>query len=67
MPTSRQLPPAPLDPFAGRNNNAEPAECTAARSMRAHGKTREADVLSALCSAKGGSETKERRDVDLGF
>jgi hypothetical protein len=67
MPTTRQLPPAPLDPFAGRNNNAEPAECTAARTMRAHGKIREADVLAALCSAKGGSETKDHKDVDLGF
>lgn len=67
MPSSRQLPPTPFDPFAGRNTNPEPAECTAARTMRAHGKSREADVLAALCSAKGGSETKERKEIDLGF
>ncbi len=67
LPSSRQLPPTPFDPFAGRNERSDPAECIAARSMRSHGKTREADVLAALCSAKGGSETRERKDVDLGF
>ncbi len=67
LPSSRQLPPTAFDPFAGRGNNPEPAECIAARSMRAHGKTREADVLAALCSAKGGSETKDNRDPDIGF
>jgi hypothetical protein len=66
LPTSRQL-PTPFDPFAGRGNNPEPAECTAARSMRSHGKIREADVLAALCAAKGGRETKDDKEPDVGF
>lgn len=61
--------PAPtFDPFADRNgatHPAEPAECSAARTMRARGQSREADMLGALCTAKGGSETLRR--VDLGF
>lgn len=67
MPSSRQLPPTPFDPFAGRGNNPEPPECAAARSMRSHGRTREADVLAALCAAKGGSETHDDKDPDIGF
>lgn len=66
LPSTRQLPPN-YDPFSNRGPS-EPAECTVARSMRAKGQTREADVLAALCAAKGGSETKEaNRDLDLGF
>ena len=68
LPSTRQLPPPPaLDPFASRGGSADPVECKAARAMRAKGKTREADVLAALCAVKGGAETKDPKDLDLGF
>jgi hypothetical protein len=68
LPSTRQLPPPPtLDPFASRGGATDPVECKAARAMRAKGKTREADVLGALCAAKGGSEARDPKEMDLGF
>lgn len=53
---SLQPPPvAPFDPSAvTRTGGAEPAECKAARMLRSQHRDREADMLSALCVAKGG-------------
>ena len=53
---SLQPPPAqPFDPSAvTRTGGAEPAECRAARMLRAQHRDHEADMLSALCVAKGG-------------
>lgn len=52
---SLQPPPTPFDPNAvTRTGGAEPAECKAARMLRAQKRDREADMLSALCIAKGG-------------
>ena len=48
-------PVTPFDPNAmSRTGGAEPAECKAARMLRAQKRDREADMLSALCIAKGG-------------
>ena len=53
---SLQPPPAaPFDPAAvSRTGGAEPPECKAARMLRAQRRDREADMMSALCVAKGG-------------
>jgi hypothetical protein len=52
---SLSLPPPPFDPNAvTRTGVAEPAECKAARMLRAQKRDREADMLTALCIAKGG-------------
>ncbi len=52
---SLQAPATPFDPNAvTRTGGAEPAECKAARMLRAQKRDREADMLSALCIAKGG-------------
>lgn len=52
------LPPPRFDPFdpstMTRTGGSEPAECKAARMLRAQRRDREADMLSALCIAKGG-------------
>ena len=55
-PLSLQPPPAaPFDPSAvSRTGSAEPAECKAARMLRSQKRDREADMLTALCAAKGG-------------
>jgi hypothetical protein len=48
-------PPPPFDPNTiTRTGGTEPAECKAARMLRAQKRDREADMLSALCIAKGG-------------
>ena len=45
----------PFDPTSvGRTGTGEPPECKASRLLRAQKRDREADVLSALCAAKGG-------------
>ncbi len=45
----------PYDPFtAKRDGEPDPAECRAAQVLRARGQQREADVLAAMCFAKGG-------------
>jgi hypothetical protein len=52
---SLQPPPTTFDPNnMSRTGGAEPAECKAARMLRAQRRDREADMLSALCIAKGG-------------
>jgi len=55
-PLRLQAPPsAPFDPTAvSRTGTAEPAECKAARMLRAQNRAREAEMLDALCVAKGG-------------
>ena len=51
---SLQPPPA-FDPTAvTRTGGSEPPECKAARMLRAQNRGHEADMLSALCAAKGG-------------
>jgi hypothetical protein len=53
LPTS--VPEAPFDPTSvGRTGSGEPPECKASRLLRAQKRDREADVLAALCAAKGG-------------
>jgi hypothetical protein len=45
----------PFDPTSvGRTGAGEPPECKASRLLRAQHRDREADVLGALCIAKGG-------------
>ncbi len=52
---SLQPPPAPFDPNAvTRTGASEPPECKASRMLRAQKRDREADMLSAMCIAKGG-------------
>ena len=52
---SLQPPPSTFDPNnVSRTGGSEPAECKAARMLRAQKRDREADMLSALCIAKGG-------------
>jgi hypothetical protein len=52
---SLQPPPPPFDPNSvSRTGGNEPPECKAARILRAQRRDREADMLSALCAAKGG-------------
>ena len=52
---SLQPPPTSFDPNTmSRTGGSEPAECKAARMLRAQKRDREADMLSALCIAKGG-------------
>ena len=47
--------PSTFDPNTmSRTGAGEPAECKAARILRAQKRDREADMLSALCIAKGG-------------
>ena len=44
-----------FDPTSvGRTGTGEPPECKASRLLRAQKRDREADVLAALCLAKGG-------------
>lgn len=51
LPTSTP----PFDPTSvGRTGSGEPPECKASRLLRAQKRDREADVLAALCTAKGG-------------
>jgi hypothetical protein len=48
-------PRAPFDPTTmSRTGGSDPAECKAARILRAQKRDREADMLDALCIAKGG-------------
>ncbi len=52
---SLQPTPSTFDPNTmTRTGGSEPAECKAARILRAQKRDREADMLSALCIAKGG-------------
>jgi len=52
---SLQPTPTTFDPNSmSRTGGSEPAECKAARMLRAQKRDREADMLSALCVAKGG-------------
>ena len=52
---SMQPTPSTFDPNSmSRTGGSEPAECKAARMLRAQKRDREADMLSALCIAKGG-------------
>ncbi|HEY2366245.1 MAG TPA: hypothetical protein VGH87_07670 [Polyangiaceae bacterium] len=52
---SLQPTPSTFDPNTmTRTGGTEPAECKAARMLRAQKRDREADMLSALCIAKGG-------------
>jgi len=55
---SFSLQPPPTQPFdptlVPRTTPDDPAECKAARMLRAQRRDREADMLSALCIAKGG-------------
>lgn len=52
---SLQPVPTTFDPNSmSRTGGSEPAECKAARMLRAQKRDREADMLSALCVAKGG-------------
>ena len=45
----------PFDPTSvSRTGGSEPAECRAARLLKAQKRDREADMLQALCIAKGG-------------
>jgi hypothetical protein len=54
-PLSLQPPPSQFDPATvPRTGGTEPAECKAARMLRAQKRDREADMLGALCAAKGG-------------
>jgi hypothetical protein len=54
-PMSLQAPPSQFDPSTvARTGSGEPAECKAARMLRAQKRDREADMLGALCVAKGG-------------
>lgn len=54
-PLSLQPPPTQFDPSTvQRTGGTEPAECKAARMLRAQRRDREADMLGALCAAKGG-------------
>ena len=48
-------PPPPFDPTAvPRTGGTDPPECKAARLLRIQHRDREADMMSALCVAKGG-------------
>jgi hypothetical protein len=48
---------APFDPTSvSRMGGSEPAECRAARLLRAQKREHEADMLEALCVVKGGPE-----------
>jgi hypothetical protein len=48
-------PHAPFDPNAmSRTGGSDPPECKAARILRAQRREHEADMLDALCIAKGG-------------
>ena len=58
-------PAAESDPFDSGAGLGEPGECRSARAMRAAGRAREADVLAAQCSAKGGSEAPPARNAEL--
>jgi hypothetical protein len=52
---SMQPTPSTFDPNSmSRTGGTEPPECKAARMLRAQKRDREADMLSALCIAKGG-------------
>lgn len=52
---SLQPTPTTFDPNTmSRTGGSEPPECKAARMLRAQKRDREADMLSALCVAKGG-------------
>jgi len=52
---SLQPTPTTFDPNTmSRTGGSEPAECKAARMLRAQKRDREADMLTALCIAKGG-------------
>jgi hypothetical protein len=52
---SLQPTPSTFDPNTmSRTGGSEPAECKAARMLRAQKRDREADMLTALCVAKGG-------------
>ena len=52
---SLQAPPTTFDPNSmSRTGAGEPPECKAARMLRAQKRDREADMLAALCAAKGG-------------
>jgi len=52
---SMQPTPTVFDPNSmSRTGGSEPPECKAARLLRAQRRDREADMLSALCIAKGG-------------
>lgn len=60
-PTSRgsfSLQPPPTVPFdptnVTRTGAGEPAECKAARILRAQNRGHDADMMAALCAAKGG-------------
>ncbi len=54
-PLSLQPPPSTFDPqTVERTGGSEPPECKAARILRAQKRDREADMLGALCAAKGG-------------
>ncbi len=54
-PMSLQPPPSNFDPqTVPRTGGNEPPECKAARMLRAQKRDREADMLGALCVAKGG-------------
>jgi hypothetical protein len=56
-PTSSGTPSAPFDPVSvTRTGGAEPAECKAGRILRAQKREREADMMDALCAAKGGGD-----------
>jgi len=49
--------PHPFDPSTmSRIGGSEPAECKAARILRAQHRDRDADWLEALCIAKGGGD-----------
>jgi hypothetical protein len=52
---SHEPTPTSFDPSSmPRTGGAEPAECKAARLLRAQKRDREADMMNALCIAKGG-------------
>jgi hypothetical protein len=55
---SLMLPPhAPFDPTSmSRTGGGDPAECKAARILRQQHREREADMLDAMCIAKGGGD-----------
>ena len=55
QPPPSNIGPSTFDPNTmTRTGGSEPAECKAARMLRAQKRDREADMLSALCIAKGG-------------
>ncbi len=55
LPTSVPATGSSFDPTSlGRTSTGEPPECKASHLLRAQHRDREADVLAALCVAKGG-------------